>query len=134
MQSATLARVRDNQRRCRARKREYVVELEQKIRDLQAAGAQANIENYENTVQRLDAENKRLRVLLNQAGFSQSQVEAQLQEGHDAGDCEGSLKHIEKQGSLYTGDNMDEYTEAARHEAVSGMKYVPFECNLTRDG
>ncbi|KFY31398.1 hypothetical protein V493_01149 [Pseudogymnoascus sp. VKM F-4281 (FW-2241)] len=119
--SATLARVRDNQRRCRARKREYVVELEQKIRDLQAAGAQANIEDYQNTVQRLEAENKRLRVLLNQAGFSQSQVEAQLQEGHNPGDWEGSLNHIEKQGPLYTGDNVNEYTEAAPHEAPTGL-------------
>ena len=133
MQSTTLARVRDNQRRCRARKQEYVVELEQKIRDLQAAGDQANIEKYQNTVQRLEAENKRLRVLLNLAWFSESQVEAQLQEGHNAGYLEGSLNHIEKQGPLYTGNNVNEYTEAAPHEAVSRMKYVPFESNLTRD-
>ncbi|KFY45041.1 hypothetical protein V494_01170 [Pseudogymnoascus sp. VKM F-4513 (FW-928)] len=121
VQSTTLARVRDNQRRCRARKQEYVVELEQKIRDLQAAGDQANIEKYQNTVQRLEAENKRLRVLLNLAWFSESQVEAQLQEGHNAGYLEGSLNHIEKQGPLYTGNNVNEYTEAAPHEAPTGL-------------
>ncbi|KAK9371666.1 uncharacterized protein V1513DRAFT_428324 [Lipomyces chichibuensis] len=37
-----LARVRDNQRRCRARRREYVAELERKVKDFEASRMQPN--------------------------------------------------------------------------------------------
>jgi hypothetical protein len=122
-QIATLARVRDNQRRCRARKREYVLKLERKIHDLEAAGAQVSVVSYQTTVRRLEAENKRLRELLNRAGFSQGQVEAQLYENHDAGNQEGSLIQIEGQGSICAMGNVNEYTEPEPFEAVSRMNY-----------
>lgn len=121
---ATLARVRDNQRRCRARKREYVVELEKKIRDLQDSEVQTNIENYQSTVQRLEAENGILRALLGQAGFSQSEVEAQLQDGRYVGSLEDGSKNTEIQGSSYVGDNVNEFLEPSHNEVVSQVRYV----------
>lgn len=66
-QAATLARVRNNQRRCRARKRDYVAELEKKIKDLQGA-IQKNSEDHRNSMQRLQAENRQLQELLVSGG------------------------------------------------------------------
>lgn len=114
--------MRDNQRRCRARKREYVIELEQKIRDLQDSEVQTNVENYQNAIQRLEAENRILRALLNQAEFSQSEVEAQLQEGHCG---EDGSKITEIQGSPYAGDNVNEFLELSHNEVVSQVRCHP---------
>ena len=62
-----LARVRDNQRRSRARRKEYLQELETKLRHCEILGVQANVETqnaakivYEEN-DRLRAENTRLR-------------------------------------------------------------------------
>ena len=81
--------MRDNQRRCRARKREYIAELEQKLQKCQLFGIQPDVETYQSTVNRLKDENGRLRELLGQAGVSQSSIEAHLGGIHAARESSG---------------------------------------------
>ncbi|KAH8652712.1 hypothetical protein BGZ60DRAFT_420085 [Tricladium varicosporioides] len=76
--SDTLVRVRNNQRRCRARKREYIAELERKVQDLEALGKQVNDQPERSILKKLEDENTKLRYLLDLAGFSKAWVEAYL--------------------------------------------------------
>ncbi|KAL3425751.1 hypothetical protein PVAG01_02542 [Phlyctema vagabunda] len=82
----TLTRVRNNQRRCRERKREYVAELEKRIQALEAAqlppGSAGLDENTEaiQTAHHLKDENRKLRALLATAGFNEEGIEAYLKD------------------------------------------------------
>ncbi|KAK9467254.1 hypothetical protein V1512DRAFT_262308 [Lipomyces arxii] len=69
-----LARVRENQRRSRARKREYVSDLETKIRSCHEEGLQLNVQ-IQRTARRVVEENKRLRELLARVGVDERAVE-----------------------------------------------------------
>ncbi|CAD0016985.1 unnamed protein product [Aureobasidium pullulans] len=73
-QKANLARIRDNQRRSRARRKEYLQELETKYRSCEAVGAEASAEIQAAARKVLD-ENKRLRRLLRQQGFSDADID-----------------------------------------------------------
>ncbi|KAH0294091.1 hypothetical protein M436DRAFT_46233 [Aureobasidium namibiae CBS 147.97] len=73
-QKANLARIRDNQRRSRARRKEYLQELEAKYRSCEAVGAEASQEIQAAARKVLD-ENKRLRRLLRQQGFSDADID-----------------------------------------------------------
>lgn len=73
-QKANLARIRDNQRRSRARRKEYLQELETKYRSCEAVGAEASAEIQAAARKVLD-ENKRLRRLLRQQGFSDAEID-----------------------------------------------------------
>ncbi|KAH6717116.1 hypothetical protein BKA61DRAFT_573176 [Leptodontidium sp. MPI-SDFR-AT-0119] len=81
--TANLIRVRNNQRRSRARRREYVAELERKIQECEANGAPTRSIVPEETLRRLQEENKKLRELLQQAGVEQSAVDRYIN-GHDS--------------------------------------------------
>ncbi|KAK9369038.1 hypothetical protein V1509DRAFT_620933 [Lipomyces kononenkoae] len=72
-----LARIRENQRRSRARKREYVAELETKVRSCQAEGLQLNIQ-IQRTARRVVEENRKLRELLSKVGVDESVIDAWL--------------------------------------------------------
>ncbi|KAJ8102367.1 hypothetical protein POJ06DRAFT_249522 [Lipomyces tetrasporus] len=65
-----LARVRDNQRRCRARRREYVAELERKVRDFEASSTQPNTVDLP-SAGALMRENEILRKLLKTLGLDE---------------------------------------------------------------
>ncbi|KAH7384943.1 hypothetical protein BKA64DRAFT_153787 [Cadophora sp. MPI-SDFR-AT-0126] len=78
--TANLIRVRNNQRRSRARRREYVAELERKIHECEAGGVPTRSRVLEDMVRRLQDENKKLRDLLQQAGVEQDTVERHLKE------------------------------------------------------
>ncbi|KAK9334025.1 hypothetical protein V1520DRAFT_783 [Lipomyces starkeyi] len=69
-----LARIRENQRRSRARKREYVADLETKIRSCQEEGLQLNIQ-IQRTARRVVDENRKLRELLSKVGVDERMVE-----------------------------------------------------------
>ncbi|KAK9390369.1 hypothetical protein V1515DRAFT_590135 [Lipomyces mesembrius] len=69
-----LARIRENQRRSRARKREYVADLETKIRSCQEEGLQLNIQ-IQRTARRVVDENRKLRELLSKVGVDDRMVE-----------------------------------------------------------
>ncbi|KAL1962411.1 hypothetical protein VTN77DRAFT_9682 [Rasamsonia byssochlamydoides] len=74
-----LTRVRNNQRRCRERKREYVAELESRIAFYEAAAAQGNMK-LQAREEQLRSENQRLRALLEFSGISASFLEQYLAE------------------------------------------------------
>lgn len=68
-----LARIRDNQRRSRARRKEYLQELESKFRICERTGAEASSE-IQSAARAVAEENKRLRLLLQQHGISDPEL------------------------------------------------------------
>ncbi|KAK6391593.1 hypothetical protein LTR65_004428 [Meristemomyces frigidus] len=72
--NANLARIRDNQRRSRARRKEYLQELEVKYRSCEQAGVEASAE-IQAAARRVVDENKRLRQLLKQQGLSDADID-----------------------------------------------------------
>ncbi|PHH92217.1 hypothetical protein CDD83_8417 [Cordyceps sp. RAO-2017] len=74
------ARIRDNQRRSRARRREYIKELEQRLRRYESQRSTASAE-MQMAARRVDEENKQLRELLNQYGISDHDIADFLQSG-----------------------------------------------------
>ncbi|KAL2014711.1 hypothetical protein VTN00DRAFT_2236 [Thermoascus crustaceus] len=75
-----LARVRENQRKSRARRQEYIQELEQQLAVYKAQAHQKDIE-HRISIQKLEAENAKLRHLLSSLGVQPSSVDEYLQ-GH----------------------------------------------------
>lgn len=74
---AHAARVRDNQRRSRARRQEYLHELEARVRKCQEDGVQANME-LQVAARRVVEENRLLHALLQDMGLQQQDVDARL--------------------------------------------------------
>ncbi|KAJ5384640.1 hypothetical protein N7517_002551 [Penicillium concentricum] len=74
-----LARVRENQRKSRARKQEYVNELEQRLAVCKEQAQQKDIEHRLAT-QKVEAENQHLKALLGSLGVSSASVQQYLQE------------------------------------------------------
>ncbi|KAF2129452.1 hypothetical protein P153DRAFT_385661 [Dothidotthia symphoricarpi CBS 119687] len=72
-----LARIRDNQRRSRARRKEYLHELEIKLRSCEQAGIEASSE-IQSAARRVLDENKKLRALLYERGVSEQELVAAL--------------------------------------------------------
>jgi hypothetical protein len=66
--------VRENQRKSRARRQQYIEELEQKVAVCNAQAQQREIEHLI-ALQKLEAENAKLRALLQRAGLAPSLVE-----------------------------------------------------------
>lgn len=77
-EKANLARIRDNQRRSRARRKEYLQELEARLRQCELQGIEASAE-IQLAARRVADENKRLRMLLNQNGVGDDNIDAYLQ-------------------------------------------------------
>ncbi|OJD40210.1 uncharacterized protein BKCO1_1000426 [Diplodia corticola] len=74
-QKDNLARIRDNQRRSRARRKEYLQELESKYRSCEQMGVQASAE-IQAAAKRVLDENRRLRALLRQVGVSDADIDS----------------------------------------------------------
>ncbi|RHZ59725.1 bZIP transcription factor [Aspergillus thermomutatus] len=77
-----LARIRENQRRSRARKQEHIRDLEQKLACLQEQAHKKDVE-HRLAVQRLEMENKKLRYLLSCSGMPPHTVDEYLRTGDD---------------------------------------------------
>ncbi|OAQ63113.1 hypothetical protein VFPPC_14520 [Pochonia chlamydosporia 170] len=77
-QKANLARIRDNQRRSRARRREYLQELEQRLRVCELQGIEASAE-VQMAARKVANENKQLRELLNRYGVTDEYIAHYLQ-------------------------------------------------------
>jgi len=77
-EKANLARIRDNQRRSRARRKEYLQELEARLRQCELQGIEASAE-IQLAARRVADENKKLRILLNQNGVGDDNIDAYLQ-------------------------------------------------------
>lgn len=75
--ASDLVRVRDNQRRSRARKKEYVQELETKWRTCEQTGAEASAE-IQAAARKVADENKRLRQLLAEHGIPDRETNSPL--------------------------------------------------------
>jgi hypothetical protein len=77
-EKANLARIRDNQRRSRARRKEYLQELEARLRQCELHGIEASAE-IQMAARKVADENKKLRALLAQHGIRDDTIEAYLQ-------------------------------------------------------
>ncbi|KAF4218630.1 hypothetical protein CNMCM8980_007621 [Aspergillus fumigatiaffinis] len=77
-----LARIRENQRRSRARKQEHIRDLEQKLACLQEQAHKQDVE-HRLAAQRLEMENRKLRYLLSYSGIPPQTVEEYLRTGDD---------------------------------------------------
>lgn len=78
-------RLRENQRRSRQRKKEYLVSLEARFRECQRTGIEASIE-IQNAAKRVVRENGRLRELLRRKGVSEAEIDAFVNaEGEEEG-------------------------------------------------
>ncbi|KAF4587226.1 hypothetical protein GQ602_003919 [Ophiocordyceps camponoti-floridani] len=75
-----LARIRDNQRRSRARRREYLQDLEQRLRAYDLQGIEASTE-VQMAARRVAEENRQLRELLNRHGVDDNHIALFLQSG-----------------------------------------------------
>ncbi|KAK3712829.1 hypothetical protein LTR37_008920 [Vermiconidia calcicola] len=75
--SFELSRVRENQRRSRARRKEYLQELENKYHECERTGATASAELQAAARKVLD-ENRRLRQILRQQGFTDAHIDTLL--------------------------------------------------------
>ncbi|KAK4935778.1 hypothetical protein LTR10_023228 [Elasticomyces elasticus] len=88
-------RIRDNQRRSRARRQEYLAELERRLKECHAICREADLQRV--AFADLQAENARLRDLLNFAGISPELVESygrQYIQHHQNGLAAASLRQI----------------------------------------
>ncbi|KAI8648147.1 hypothetical protein NCS56_01546900 [Fusarium sp. Ph1] len=79
-QKANLARIRENQRRSRARRREYLQELEQRLRVYELQGVEASSE-VQQAARRVAEENRQLRGLLNRHGITDDYISSYLHTG-----------------------------------------------------
>lgn len=72
--TANLARIRDNQRRSRARRKEYLQELEAKYRSCEQSGMEASAE-IQAAARKVVEENRKLRQLLKRQGMSDPEID-----------------------------------------------------------
>lgn len=77
-EKANLARIRDNQRRSRARRKEYLQELEARLRQIDVKCMEASSE-IQLAARRVADQNGKLRELLMQHGVGDDSIEAYLQ-------------------------------------------------------
>ena len=77
-EKANLARIRDNQRRSRARRKEYLQELEARLRQCELQGIEASAE-IQQVARRVADENKKLRHMLAQRGVADDSIDSYLQ-------------------------------------------------------
>ncbi|QSZ34335.1 hypothetical protein DSL72_005926 [Monilinia vaccinii-corymbosi] len=111
-EKANLARIRDNQRRSRARRKEYLQELEARLRQCEVQGIEASSE-IQMAARRVADENKKLRNLLAQHGVGNDIVEPYLhlssddlmstQYGSESTSVQ-QLEHLLQTRKIYGGD------------------------------
>lgn len=75
--NSTAIRIRDNQRRSRARHREFVETLQRKVQEYERQGVHATLE-MQRAARDVAVENARLRSLLTQRGVSEDEIEGYL--------------------------------------------------------
>ncbi|KAG6040074.1 hypothetical protein E4U41_001415 [Claviceps citrina] len=80
--SVAAIRIRDNQRRSRARRKEYVENLERKVQEYEKQGIGATLE-MQHAARSVALENSRLRMMLARAGATEADIEAFLQSCQD---------------------------------------------------
>ncbi|KAI1647954.1 uncharacterized protein F4817DRAFT_364921 [Daldinia loculata] len=78
---ADLDRIRDNQRRSRARRKEYVKSLEERLGLYKRQGAEVTL-HIQRAAQRVAEHNQKMRILLNTLGFDDEKINCFLQNGN----------------------------------------------------
>ena len=78
------SRLRENQRRSRARKKEYLTSLEARVQACQRAGVEANVE-IQNAAKRVVRENVLLREILRNRGVGDDEIDRIIREGGEGG-------------------------------------------------
>ncbi|KAF2772881.1 hypothetical protein EJ03DRAFT_348405 [Teratosphaeria nubilosa] len=81
--NANLARIRDNQRRSRARRKEYLQELETRYRQCEQTGVEASAE-IQAAARKVAEENRKLRALLMRQGMKDADIDEMLGQDLDA--------------------------------------------------
>ena len=81
MTKDSATRIRDNQRRSRARHKEYVRDLEQRVERFEKQGVQATLE-IQVAGRKVAEENKLLRALLRSRGVTEAEVEEYLRDNN----------------------------------------------------
>src|ERR1700761_8447152 len=105
-------RIRDNQRRSRQRKKEYLHELEKKVRQYEADGVKASAEMQAAARQVLEhmnqvrEENQKLREFLNSYGVTDAEIEERLRVTTRVGSSRRSSTHTTAITSLMAGPTM----------------------------
>ncbi|KAJ6438195.1 bZIP transcription factor domain-containing protein [Purpureocillium lavendulum] len=94
--SASAVRIRENQRRSRARRKEYVEGLERKVHDYEKNRVEATLE-MQTAARTVALENSRLRAMLARMGASDADVEAFLQSSQEH-DAARALESVRWQG------------------------------------
>lgn len=92
------SRLRENQRRSRARKKEYLVSLEARFQACQRTGIEANVE-IQVAAKKVVRENKLLRAMLNRRGVTDAEINKTLKEGgegSDEGERESAVDEVLK--------------------------------------
>ncbi|KIM95586.1 hypothetical protein OIDMADRAFT_21013 [Oidiodendron maius Zn] len=79
--SAAATRIRDNQRRSRARRRDYLTDLEKQVQRIDRLGPQPSAE-IQAAAQKVLAENVLLRSLLREHGILNAEIESYLHNSH----------------------------------------------------
>ncbi|OTA69451.1 hypothetical protein K449DRAFT_447099 [Hypoxylon sp. EC38] len=77
---ANLARIRDNQRRSRARRKEYVADLEMRLKRFERQGVEATWA-IQQVARRVADDNIKMRALLNKMGFDNERITSFLRTG-----------------------------------------------------
>lgn len=96
--NSNLARIRDNQRRSRARRKEYLNELEDKFRKCEQLGVEATSE-MQVAARKVLEENNRLRAFLREKGISDDELDAWM-DNAESGSRVGSVV-----AGMYGGSN-----------------------------
>lgn len=93
--SAAAVRIRENQRRSRARRKEYVEGMQRKLQDFETKGVDATLE-MQQAARDVAIENSRLKMLLAHSGIGMDAVESFLQsfKGQDAAEAEQYAANI----------------------------------------
>ncbi|KYK61697.1 hypothetical protein DCS_02840 [Drechmeria coniospora] len=94
--SASAVRIRENQRRSRARRKEYVESMERKVKDFERRGVEATLE-MQQAARTVAIENARLRMMLARMGASTVDVDDFLQSFQEQ-DAARALESVRLQG------------------------------------
>lgn len=93
--STTNSRIRDNQRRSRARRKAHLEEIEQRLRICQTKGVEASAE-IQRAARKVAEENRALRLLLNRHGVGDEEIRLFLRGiGGKGEDGEGAIGELE---------------------------------------
>ncbi|KAJ4270447.1 hypothetical protein NW762_002129 [Fusarium torreyae] len=123
-QKANLARIRDNQRRSRARRREYLQELEQRLRVYELQGVEASSE-VQQAARRVAEENRHLRSLLNRHGIGDDYISSYLHSGTAAQADPTAISHFTSSNPSENVQSLQQVIAPRRPAALeTGVSYV----------